>query len=431
MKRRRRQGAQQTGNVQSAQAKEREAEIKRQAALRQSAMSAYQRELRATRAQIDELNGTDKLAGMRAKFGGFTSEAQLAQLAQAKEEVAQLNALRIEGEKAVRIAQREAEAERKAAAKEIAAAEKAEQAEVAAAARAAQAEQEALIKKQIALQEKFNLELAKTAREYELTAMNPVQRLFHRDAMPDLRLAHPGIGDEDLSKMAALQTRMRGIEAGRDLAASAGTGVANASAGILAVGLASAKMATDVEHGFVIVRNNTTMTDAAFNQMKKTVLDLAKDTGSSIDKLSEGFMHVTNFGFQGADAVYILTEANKAARATGGDVAVTAQLLAKVMKENNIETGKAAETMNMLWYAAANSDAKMGQFDRDGRARVRDGGTHGTGFQRDGRGHECVRGHGSEYCDVYRAVANGADQNHAADRPSQQRTGDVEQENGR
>ncbi len=163
-----------------------------------------------------------------------------------------------------------------------------------------------------------------------------------------------------------LETRMK---AQREVAGALGNGIANVAAGFVGVGLASAKMAADVERDFLTVRNNTTMTASEYAQMKSAVLEMSAATGTSFKDLGEAFMHIANFGYSGADAVKLLNVANMAAVATGSSAATTAQLLAKIMRENGIETGKAAETMNVLWYAAGNSDAKMSQLiETGGRA---------------------------------------------------------------
>ena len=159
-----------------------------------------------------------------------------------------------------------------------------------------------------------------------------------------------------------------------------GTGFANLSAGIVAVGVMSAAFAAKFESNLVKIRNNTTMTNAEFVNMRKSVLDLGSRSGQAFDDIANGYMHAANFGYKFADAQRIVTTANLAAVATGAKTSDIAQLLAKTMRENGIAIGDTAVTMNKLWYAAANSDAKMQQFVETGGRAFAMAGALGVSF---------------------------------------------------
>jgi hypothetical protein len=138
------------------------------------------------------------------------------------------------------------------------------------------------------------------------------------------------------------------------------------SAGIVGVGLASAQMAAKLERSFQNVRGNTTISATDFANMRAAVMKIGQDSGTAFDQLANGYMHVANFGFQAADATKVLSEANKAARATGAQTSDMAQTLAKVMAVYGISADRAAETTAKLWYAAANSDARMQELAKAG-----------------------------------------------------------------
>src|ERR1019366_2733053 len=166
----------------------------------------------------------------------------------------------------------------------------------------------------------------------------------------------------------------------RTAVASVGAGFANVAAGILVVGVASAKFAAEFESNLSKVRNNTTMTNAEFANMRKSVLEIGSKSGQAFNDIAEGYMHAANFGYKFADAQKLVSIANMAAVATGTTTASTTQLLAKTMRENNIAVGDAAKTMNVLWYAAANSDAKMNQFVQTGGRAFAMAGAMGVSF---------------------------------------------------
>ena len=277
-----------------------------------AAQERYNTELRTTEERLREIRSGDaNLSSLRSKFGGFVSDEDLSKLALAKKELGELE-----------------EAQRK-----------------------------------------FYTAMAAQDRELKANERSAFQKFGDKlsgNKMPGLRAEYNGISDEELAKLANKQTRIEGKKAGGELAASAGNGFANASAGVLGLGLAAAKNSADMETMFLKIKGNMVgatkdihLTDDEFKKLKTDVLSLGADTGSSFDKLAEGMMHIYNLGFKGADSMRLLTVANQAAVATGSDVADTSQLLAKVMKENNIEVGKTSETMNSLWYAAGNSDEKL------------------------------------------------------------------------
>ncbi len=120
--------------------------------------------------------------------------------------------------------------------------------------------------------------------------------------------------------------------------------------------------AADFESNLIAIQNNTTMTNDDFNVMHDAVLALAVDAPVSFDKLSEGFMHVSNFGFSAADATVVLEAAMRSAVSTGGDTAATAQVLAAVLHEFGLGASDASATMDQLHIAAAEGNMTLEQF---------------------------------------------------------------------
>lgn len=129
-------------------------------------------------------------------------------------------------------------------------------------------------------------------------------------------------------------------------------GLAGIAAGAAVLGEA-VKQAADFQTTMTQVANNTNMSDQAMAQMSATVLDMAKTTSAPIQQLADGYMHVTNMGFQGAQATEVLNAAMESAVSTGGDVAATANVLANVMHEFAMNGNQAGQAMDVLHTAAA------------------------------------------------------------------------------
>lgn len=175
--------------------------------------------------------------------------------------------------------------------------------------------------------------------------------------------------DEELKLLLALQVQALGQEAfeaiaqGLDgivehagavapavaLAGAALAGLAGAAVGIGAAVDAAAQWQTTLTQ----VANNTNMSDAAMSQMNDTILAMAQTTSAPLQQLADGYMHVANMGFQGADATNVLQAAMESAVSTGGDTADVANVLANVMHEFGMQAGQASQAMDVLHTAAA------------------------------------------------------------------------------
>ena len=137
-----------------------------------------------------------------------------------------------------------------------------------------------------------------------------------------------------------------------------------ATAAIIAVAAGGAMaLASNFDLMLAHTAANAGMSNQELMQMRETVLSLGKETGQTFEGLANGFMHIHNLGFEGAAAVTVLTEANKAAIATGSDVAGTAEILAKTMHEYSLGAGEASKAMNVLLLASQDGNMTLGQFD--------------------------------------------------------------------
>jgi len=166
---------------------------------------------------------------------------------------------------------------------------------------------------------------------------------------------------------AAVEAEKLGASAGGvgvKLAALGPAGIA-AGVGIAAVGVALLKTAGDAaawETKLVDVRNNTMMTDQQFNEMKDTISRVAQETGAPFNQLADGYMHVSNYGYQAADATKILEAATRSAVSTGGDAAQTANILAGAIHEFNLKGDDAVKVMDELHTGAAAGNLTLEAF---------------------------------------------------------------------
>ena len=149
----------------------------------------------------------------------------------------------------------------------------------------------------------------------------------------------------------------------RSLIAGLGSAFAGISAGIALVGVASIKMAADFDGALTRTANNAGLTNRELAEMKTAVLGLGKESGADLKDLADGFLHVHNFGFQGADAVKVLRTAMESAVATGAKTADTANLLAGAMKNMHIPVSQAGAAMNVLHLASQRGNMTLEQFN--------------------------------------------------------------------
>jgi TP901 family phage tail tape measure protein len=178
------------------------------------------------------------------------------------------------------------------------------------------------------------------------------------------------------------------------------------AAGIAALGIGAAKMSADFDTSLNQVRNNTTMSAKDFDVMRKAVIQMGNESGASFDDLAKGFMHVENFGYQGADAVKILDAAMKSAVATGGSVADTADILAKAMTEFSFKAADAGRVMNVLHLAAADGNMTLEQFDSVAGRAFSAAANLGAGFTATSAAITALTQHGFDAAEAVTQVAD-------------------------
>jgi TP901 family phage tail tape measure protein len=128
------------------------------------------------------------------------------------------------------------------------------------------------------------------------------------------------------------------------------------------------------------VSANTGQTEAETAQMRKTIEELGSRSAAPLEKIADGYQHVSNFGFKGADATKVLSVALKSAIATGSDAGKTAELLAGVLHTFNLTADHSAEVMTQMRQAAAAANATLDQFTSGSGKALAEANSFGLGI---------------------------------------------------
>lgn len=128
----------------------------------------------------------------------------------------------------------------------------------------------------------------------------------------------------------------------------------------LALGYAT-KVGADFNQQLVLAAHNTTLTTAGVVQMTAAVKQMGMESGADLGELVKGFRLIQNFGYTASQSTDLLRVAMRAAVATGSDMAVTSELLAKATTEFNLPIARAATTMSIMVTAANRSSLEMDQ----------------------------------------------------------------------
>ncbi|HYW89241.1 MAG TPA: phage tail tape measure protein, partial [Chloroflexota bacterium] len=162
--------------------------------------------------------------------------------------------------------------------------------------------------------------------------------------------------------LTALSSQMNKLNSEFGSAVPAAEALVGIGAG-LGLGLAAAAgSAANFQSQLTQVRNNTTLTDEGMQAMRDTVQRLGAEAPVSLENLTTGFMHVSNFGFDAAQSTQILEAAMRSAVSTGGNTAATAEVLAAVLHEFGLSGNDAAKTMDELHIASAEGNLTLEQF---------------------------------------------------------------------
>jgi TP901 family phage tail tape measure protein len=146
------------------------------------------------------------------------------------------------------------------------------------------------------------------------------------------------------------------------LAKQAGQDMALAGTAIVGALGVAVKSGEDWNQTLLHISGNTSMTQKQTEEMRSVVEHLGQTAAAPLDRLANGYMHVTNFAFKGAEATKILTEATKYAVATGDDASKVSEVLAGTLHNFALGGEQAGGAMNLLHTAAARANSTLGEF---------------------------------------------------------------------
>src|SRR5687768_5856403 len=112
--------------------------------------------------------------------------------------------------------------------------------------------------------------------------------------------------------------------------------------------LAATKFAADFEKSTTKLATLSGVSEKQMRQMKQAVLDLAPTVGIGPRALSEALLVVTSTGFEGSDALDILTRAAQSTAVGMGDTTSVARALTASISAYGVENLTAAQAADIL-----------------------------------------------------------------------------------
>lgn len=138
------------------------------------------------------------------------------------------------------------------------------------------------------------------------------------------------------------------------------TGLAAVSgAALIGLGAQSVKMAGDFQSGMVKLTTTAGESKANLKLVSDGILNLATQTGTSTQQLSDAMYHVESAGFHGAQGLNVLKMAAQAAKAENADLVGVSNALVGVMNSYHIPANQAANAMNGIVAAVAGGNMTL------------------------------------------------------------------------
>jgi TP901 family phage tail tape measure protein len=134
-----------------------------------------------------------------------------------------------------------------------------------------------------------------------------------------------------------------------------GNQIGNVVSGVVGASAGFTEMMTTIQ-------NNTGATTDQINQMSAGIQEMAARSNVPLTELGDAMLHVTDFGFYGADAIKILDAAMMSASSTGGNTAKTTETVASALHQFGIEADGAIRVTDIFHTAAQLSNITFEQF---------------------------------------------------------------------
>lgn len=133
-----------------------------------------------------------------------------------------------------------------------------------------------------------------------------------------------------------------------DNAHKLGDGLLKLSAPVLAIGTASAKMASDFQTAFAKVTTIADENEVSYDKMKKSIIDLSNQTGISASEISNNVYDAISAGQKTGDAVNFVTNSTKLAKAGFAQAGDSLNLLTTILNSYGMEASKVTDVSDKL-----------------------------------------------------------------------------------
>jgi len=138
------------------------------------------------------------------------------------------------------------------------------------------------------------------------------------------------------------------LQSAGDKVASAGKKMSVVSAGIVAVGGASAKMAVDFEDAMAKVSTIADTTEVPIEELEKAILGLSNETGISSTEIADNVYNAISAGQSTGDAVNFVTNSTKLAKAGFADAGDALDILTTILNAYGMEASEVTNVSDML-----------------------------------------------------------------------------------
>lgn len=134
---------------------------------------------------------------------------------------------------------------------------------------------------------------------------------------------------------------------------------AMATAGTLAIGVASVHMAADFQTNMTKLVTSAGETRSNLGLVSDGVLKLAVDTGTSTDQLSQGLYMIESAGYHGAAGLDVLRASAQGARAEGADLSEMANAVTSALNAYHLPASQAVSVTDQLVATVGSGKMKM------------------------------------------------------------------------
>lgn len=138
------------------------------------------------------------------------------------------------------------------------------------------------------------------------------------------------------------------LKSAGDKVTDAGKKMSVVSAGIVAAGTASTKMALDFEDAMAKVSTIADTTEVPIDELEKAILDLSNQTGISSTEIADNVYNAISAGQSTGDAVNFVTNSTKLAKAGFADAGDALDILTTILNAYGMEAGEVTNVSDML-----------------------------------------------------------------------------------